>query len=96
MDKIFAFGCCEHIVRLNLYLTRQADLQGIDGLPVWVAIKYGRCDVEKLIQDSATSGNGAMAVVVCGPASFSDSVRVAVRNRMEDRVMDIFDASFRY
>jgi predicted ferric reductase len=96
MDKIFAFGCCEHVVRLNLYLTRQTDLQGIDGLPEWVAIKYGRCNVEKLIQDSATSGNGVMAVVICGPASFSDSVRIAVRNRMKDRVMDIFDASFRY
>jgi hypothetical protein len=63
---------------------------------VWVTIKYGRYDVEKLIQDSAISGNGAMAVVVCGPTLFLDSVHIVVRNRIEDRVIDIFDVSFRY
>jgi predicted ferric reductase len=98
MDKIFTIPCCEDVLRISLYLTQQDDMRGIGDLPKWVAISYGngRCNVEDVIQDSVANGNGTLAVAVCGPASLSDAVRVEVRNRVERRAIDFFDAAFTY
>ena len=37
---------------------------------------------------------GAMAVTVCGPGGFNDSVRAAVRRRVGLRSIDFFEEAF--
>jgi predicted ferric reductase len=96
MEKTFTILCCEDVLRISLYLTQKDDMRGMDGIPTWVTIEYGRCNVASVIRGSIAGGSGALAVAVCGPPSLSDAARVAVRDRVEQRAIDFYDTAFAY
>jgi predicted ferric reductase len=61
-----------------------------------VSLVNGRCNVQAVLDDSLLDRTGAMAVTVCGPGAFADSVRDAVRKRLHIGVVDFIEEAFTY
>jgi predicted ferric reductase len=84
---------CE-VVRIRLYVSRLTS--GARPNPEYLQIRPARCDPQEVVDKEVLAQVGAMAVSVCGPASFNSSVRAAVRNRVCIRNIDFFEESFSY
>jgi predicted ferric reductase len=92
---------CE-VVRVRVYVSRTSSqdlaLRPVLGyvVPVYVDVRAGRCDAQEVVDEEVVTQVGAMAVSVCGPRGFSDSVRAAVRRRACTRSVDLFVEAFSY
>jgi predicted ferric reductase len=82
------------VVRIRLYVSRLT----LDGRPnpEYLQVRPGRCDPQEVVDEEVLAQVGAMAVSVCGPASFNNSVRAAVRKRVCIRNIDFFEEAFSY
>lgn len=74
---------------------------GIGEIPGWshdtmVSIGHGRCDVDAIVGEVFRQRIGAMVVGVCGPGRLGDSVRGAVRKRMDEGSIDFVEEGFSY
>ena len=71
---------------------------GVDGEKVaaseWLQICCGRPDVRNILDQEVRQQIGAMCVTVCGPGSFADDVRSAVRGVQQAGCVDFIEESF--
>jgi predicted ferric reductase len=95
LEEIAAMQNFSRVVRISLHISRMAsfELQG-RSLPVYLDVKPERCNVQETLDDEVLAQIGAMAVSVCGPSGFSNSVRAAVRRRVGVRSIDYFEEAF--
>jgi predicted ferric reductase len=52
--------------------------------------------VQDVVDRAVIERTGALAVTVCGPGAFADSVRDAVRKRVKVGVVDFVEEAFTY
>jgi predicted ferric reductase len=95
LEELAAVPDCYDIVHLQLYVSRSTS-QAAESLPLSVKAQIfsQRCDPQKIVDDQILVQVGAMAVTVCGPGGFNDSVRAAVRRRLGLRSIDFFEEAF--
>jgi predicted ferric reductase len=97
LDEIAALEHFHEVVSIRLYVSRMVSAEFGDGfLPAHVDLRLHRCEVQGVIDEEVLAQIGAMAVSVCGPRGFSDSVRAAVRRRVGVRSIDLFEEAFSY
>ena len=65
-------------------------------IPDWVEVRSGRCDADAVMEEEVRDRVGAMAVMVCGPGGVAEGVRLAVRKRVTECSVDLFEESFTY
>jgi predicted ferric reductase len=73
-----------------------AHLKEISSRSGKVQMRAERCPVDQILTDVIQSRKGAVAVTVCGPGAFADSVRNAVRWRVDKGVIDFIEEAFTY
>lgn len=95
LEELAAMPDCKDIVQVQLYVSRSSS-QAAESLPLPVEARIfsQRCDPQKIVDDQVLVQIGAMAVTVCGPGGFNDSVRAAVRRRVGLRSIDFFEEAF--
>lgn len=94
MDQILAMGGRRDVLQVDLFVTRGTiDISSKTGT---VKMHKGRCSIQEIIDDIYLARIGAMAVTICGPGSFSDDVRQAVRRRVGYGAVDFIEEAFTY
>jgi predicted ferric reductase len=73
-----------------------AHLKEISSRSGKVQMRAERCPVDQILTEVIQSRKGAVAVTVCGPGAFADSVRNAVRWRVDKGVIDFIEEAFTY
>ncbi|KAG9195191.1 hypothetical protein G6011_00311 [Alternaria panax] len=97
LDEIAAIQHFRDVVSIRIYASRMVSFEtGGRFLPAYLSVKLQRCEVQGVLDEEVLAQIGAMAVSVCGPRGFSDSVRVAVRRRVGVRSIDLFEEAFSY
>ncbi len=96
MDEILRMPARREVLRVHLFVTKpksQAELVSGTGT---VQMFPGRCDPQLVLNREVAERVGAMAVTVCGPGAFADSVRAAARSRVELGNVDFIEEAFTY
>lgn len=93
-------------VSFDLYVTGEGASAAEEGKAGWVAalaaggVRRRRPDIPLLMRAAAEQAGGALAVVVCGPASLTDDARAAFCDEMgrigKRRDMELFVESFNW
>ncbi|CAN9396377.1 unnamed protein product [Alternaria alternata] len=97
LDEIAAIQHFREIVSIRLYISRMVSSElGGRSIPAYLDVRLQRCEVQSVLDGEVLAQIGAMAVSVCGPRGFSDSVRAAVRRRVSVRSIDLFEEAFSY
>ncbi|KAG9198607.1 hypothetical protein G6514_009783 [Epicoccum nigrum] len=83
------------VVQLRLHVSRPTS-KPAKALPLqnMADIIFQRCKPQEIVDEQIMAQIGAMAVTVCGPGGFNDSVRAAVRRRVGLRSIDFFEEAF--
>ena len=55
---------------------------------------YSRPDIRQLVDEAVTAASGKTAVFVCGPAKMADDARAAVRLRVGERDVELFEEMY--
>lgn len=95
LEELAAMPDFAKIVQIKLFVSRSTQ-QAAWSLPLRIEseIYSQRCDPQEIVDEQILVQVGAMAVTVCGPGGFSDSVRAAVRRRVGLRSIDFFEEAF--
>lgn len=96
MDQILKMPGRKDCLKIKLFVTkprRHGDLISGSGT---VQMYPGRCNAQTIIDAEVKDQVGAMAVTVCGPGAFADSVRQAARSSVEGTVVDFIEEAFTY
>lgn len=96
MDQILKMPGRKECLQIKLFVTkprRHGDLISGSGT---VQMFPGRCNPLTVLQAETKDQVGAMAVTVCGPGAFADSVRQAARSVVENTVVDFIEEAFTY
>lgn len=96
MDEILRMKGRRDVLRVLLFVTKPRSQQEIVSGTGTVRMFPGRCNPQTLVDKEFVDRVGAMAVTVCGPGSFADSVRQAVRKRVELGSVDFVEEAFTY
>jgi hypothetical protein len=97
LDEIAAIQHFREVVSVRLYISRMVTSElGGRSIPAYLDVRPQRCEVQSVLDGEVLTQIGAMAVSVCGPRGFSDSVRAAVRRRVSVRSIDLFEEAFSY
>jgi predicted ferric reductase len=95
LEEIASMPHCSEIVQVWLYVSRTTPLSAqTKTLPIQAEIYTQRCNPQEILDDQILTQVGAMVVTVCGPGGFNDSVRAAVRRRVNLRSIDFFEEAF--
>jgi predicted ferric reductase len=95
LEELAAMPDYNDIVQVQLYVSRSTPETAESlPLPAESQVFSQRCDPQKIVDDQILVQVGAMAVTVCGPGGFNDSVRAAVRRRVGLRSIDFFEEAF--
>jgi predicted ferric reductase len=97
LDEMSAMQNFYEVICIRVYMSRM-DPQDVPmrSVPTRFDIRAQRCDPQEVLDEELVAQVGAMAVSVCGPSDFSESVRVAVRRRVCTRSIDLFVETFSY
>ena len=97
LEELAAMQDFLEIVRIRLHVSRTSSLElGIRPLPSYLDVRSHRCDPQEVVDEEVLAQVGAMAVSLCGPGGFSDSVRAAVKRRVCIRSIDFIEEAFTY
>jgi hypothetical protein len=96
MNEILAMPGRREVLKVMLFLTRQRRPENYLSDSRSVSMASGRCDVQEILNSAVINRSGALAVTVCGPGAFADSVRDAVRKRVKVGVVDFLEEAFTY
>ncbi|KAF2756900.1 hypothetical protein EJ05DRAFT_47298 [Pseudovirgaria hyperparasitica] len=96
MDQILRMPGRRDILKIMVFISKPNNAIEVVSPSESVRMFPGRCDPQRLIDKEIRERDGAMAVTVCGPGVFADSVRAAVRNRVDVGVIDFIEEAFSY
>jgi len=94
MDQILAMPGRREILKILLFITKPRSPREVVSPSATVQMFPGRANPQVLIDKELNDRVGAMAVTVCGPGAFADSVRDAVRKRIHVGSIDFVEESF--
>jgi predicted ferric reductase len=97
LDELSAMENFYEVVHVRLYVSRipSQDL-ALRPVPRWVNVRAQRCDAQEVVDEEVVTQVGTMAISVCGPGSFSASVKDSVRRKVCTRSIDLFVEAFSY
>jgi hypothetical protein len=96
MNEILAMPGRRDALKILLFITRQRRPENYLSDSRSVSLVSGRCNVQDVVDRAVIERTGALAVTVCGPGAFADSVRDAVRKRVKVGVVDFVEEAFTY
>lgn len=96
MDKILRMEGRREVLRIQLFVTKPRHRGEVISNTGSVQMFPGRCNPQTVLQKEMQERIGSMGVTVCGPGAFSDSVRKAVRDVVEDGQVDFVEEAFTY
>jgi predicted ferric reductase len=94
MDQILQMKNRRNILKILLFVTRPKSTRELVSPSATVLMYPGRPLPQVVLDKEIAERTGAMAVTVCGPGSLADSVRHAVRQRIETASIDFIEESF--
>ncbi|KAL8689288.1 MAG: hypothetical protein Q9218_005009 [Villophora microphyllina] len=94
MSEILQMPNRRQVLKVLLFVTKPKHAGDVVSRSTQVKMFGGRCKPEKIVEEEFEKRVGAMAVTVCGPGAFADEVRGAVRERVEEGVVDFVEESF--
>lgn len=94
MDEILQMRNRKQVLRVLLFVTRPRSKREVVSKSETVQMFPGRCDAKVLLGKEVPNRIGAMAVTVCGPGSFQDEIRGAVREVVYKGTVDFVEESF--
>ena len=95
LEELATMPGSSDIVQIRLYVSRSTpQTMEAMSLPMQAEVYAQRCEPQEIIDEQILAQVGAMAVTVCGPGGFNDSVRASVRRRVGLRSIDFFEAAF--
>src|SRR6201999_889496 len=83
MDEILRMPRRKEVLKVKLFITKPRSRAEVVSRTGTVQMYPGRCNAQTIIDAELKERVGAMAVTVCGPGAFADSVRAAARKRVE-------------
>lgn len=95
-DEILRMKGRRDVLRIHLYVTKPRHRGEVVSSTGTVQMFPGRCNPKLLLAREMEDRIGAMAVTVCGPGAFADSVRAAARDVVEDGSVDLVEEAFSY
>ena len=96
MDKILRMEGRRDVLRIQLFVTKPRHRGEVISNTGSVQMFPGRCNPQTVLQKEMQERIGSMGVTVCGPGAFSDSVRAAVRDVVQDGSVDFVEEAFTY
>jgi predicted ferric reductase len=96
MDEILRLPGRKDILTIKLFITKPRARHETQTRTGSIATYPGRCNPQTVLDQEIREQIGAMAVTVCGPGAFADSVRRAVRKRVQVGVLDFVEEAFTY
>ncbi|KAI4231518.1 MAG: hypothetical protein L6R40_007712 [Gallowayella cf. fulva] len=94
MSEILQMPNRREVVKVLLFVTKPRHAGDVVSRSAQVKMFGGRCKPGRIVEEEFEKRKGAMAVTVCGPGAFADEVRGAVRERVEEGVVDFQEESF--
>ena len=94
MDQILQMKNRRNILKILLFVTQPKSARELVSPSATVLMYPGRPQPQVVLDKEIAERTGAMAVTVCGPGSLADSVRHAVRQRVETASIDFIEESF--
>lgn len=94
MDQILAMPGRRELLKILLFVTKPRSPREVVSPSATVQMFPGRSNPQVIIDQELNDRVGAMAVTVCGPGAFADSVRDAVRKRIHVGSIDFVEESF--
>ena len=96
MDEILRYPGRRDVLKIMLFVTKPRSRNEIMSNTGSVAMYPGRCSPQAIVEKEFLERDGAMAVTVCGPGPFSDSVRQASRQLCEVGSVTFVEEAFTY
>ena len=96
MDQVLKMKGRREVLRIILFVTKPKRREEVRTGTGSVLMVPGRCDPAIIIDKEVMERVGAMVVTVCGPGSFADDVRRAVRRILDRGVVDFVEEAFTY
>lgn len=96
MDEILKLPGRKDILTIRLFITKPRNRDETRTRTGSIMTFPGRCNPQTVLDKEISERIGAVAVTVCGPGAFADSVRRAVRKRVEVGVIDFVEEAFTY
>ncbi len=93
MTQILAMEKRRDVLMIKLFITRPKSAKEVTSPSATVQMFPGRPDIGYMVRREAETQIGCMGVSVCGPGSFSDDVRAAVRQQ-KTRNIEFVEESF--
>ncbi|KAL8724960.1 MAG: hypothetical protein Q9181_006595, partial [Wetmoreana brouardii] len=94
MTEIFQMPHRREVLKVLLFVTKPRHAGDVVSRSNQVKMFGGRCKPERIVEDEFEKRVGAMAVTVCGPGALADEVRMSVRERVKEGVVDFVEESF--
>ncbi|KAL8773339.1 MAG: hypothetical protein Q9209_001733 [Squamulea sp. 1 TL-2023] len=94
MSQILQMPHRREVLKVLLFVTKPRHAGDVISRSTQVKMFGGRCKPGRIVEEEFEKRKGAMAVTVCGPGAFADEVRGAVRERVEEGVVDFQEESF--
>lgn len=94
MDQILVMPGRREVLKILLFVTKPRSPREVVSPSATVQMFPGRANPQVIIDKELNDRVGAMAVTVCGPGAFADSVRDAVRKRIHVGSIDFVEESF--
>ncbi|KAL8705402.1 MAG: hypothetical protein Q9201_001474 [Fulgogasparrea decipioides] len=94
MTEIFQMPHRREVLKVLLFVTKPRHAGDVVSRSNQVKMFGGRCKPERIVEEEFEKRVGAMAVTVCGPGALADEVRMSVRERVEEGVVDFVEESF--
>jgi hypothetical protein len=96
MDEILRMPGRRDVLRMHLFVTKPKSRAEVVSGTGTIQMFPGRCNPQLIVDREIHERVGAVGVTVCGPGAFSDSVRDAVRKRVEVGCVDFIEEAFTY
>ena len=97
MDEILRMPGRRECLKIQLFVSKpRSHAEVVSSGTGSVQMFPGRCNPATVLDKELESRVGATCVTVCGPGAFADSVRGAVRNRLDVGVVDFIEEAFTY
>ncbi|KAI9814227.1 MAG: hypothetical protein M1827_003393 [Pycnora praestabilis] len=94
MDEILSMPGRREVLKILIFVTKPRSPREVISPSATVQMYPGRADPQIILDKEICQRVGAMAVTVCGPGALADSVRAAVRKRVNVGSIDFIEESF--
>jgi len=96
MDKVLRMEGRRDILRIQLFVTKPRHRGEVISNTGSVQMFPGRCNPTTVLRKEMKERIGAVGVTVCGPGAFSDGVRAAVRDVVEEGAVEFIEEAFTF